>query len=171
MDSINYNLIYYELVNPIKKEHINKKLRKNGNLVKEWKKILRKYKIRLKLMENLDGGGYAEYYKRTIGVCLRNRDNDRIDYQDFLSIIIHEFAHFVNMYNNKYPKYHITTELEKPRLDDKKAMINTAYRAEKYTDRVAEDIMNKLYPNIEYVGEYTEQDRQWLLKGLKDEDF
>lgn len=127
--------------------------------IKEIKKLFKDNKIKCYFVKSLPYGfvGFAAWpnivwiYKKQTASGL-------------LSTAYHELCHILNYREGKYPIYHSKSGYRRNR----KGYIATAYRAELYTDKRAEKMMNQDYPDIMYVQSYrTEESRQLLLKHIK----
>jgi hypothetical protein len=87
--------------------------------------------------------------------------------QSFLSKAFHELAHLHCFENRKYVNYHSYRPLTDVQTNI--LAIKTAIRAEKYTDRVAQKLMNTYFPGIPYKKGYDKEGVQifrevWLDK-------
>jgi len=139
------------------------------------------YKNVLQLLKYYKVRGYFHYYngnreavpaESRINVGLRNEDgkkcNDTI--QSFLSGVCHELAHVLNYRNKKYYDYHnfhMNTRYTKKRVQN---WIRVGYKAERYTDKVGQELMRKHFPGIPYLKAYTKKDgHKWYKENyLKD---
>jgi len=163
---IDYNEIYNEQPKmKLTKGNCNHKITKNSHIYKEWKSILKWYNIKLKAFnDDADdaAGGWADERNRTIAVNMEGGTK-----QDFVSIVLHEFAHFLNSQNNKYGPYHKILEKKRWTPEERELVIRTAYKAEKYTDMIARKLMKVLYPDIKYIGGYDETHKKWLVDQMR----
>ena len=72
--------------------------------------------------------------------------------QDFLSAAFHELAHVLNYRNGKYMNYHGNRPMTD--IETNILAIKTAIRAEKYTDKVARELMRNYFPGVPYIQAY-----------------
>lgn len=80
------------------------------------------------------------------------------------SCFFHELAHTYNKYNNKFPYYHKYN----PHFFNQKEWANyfrTMKRAELYTEKVGEKLMNLFFPTIPFHYEYSKNnpDTDWQM--------
>lgn len=124
---------------------------KRKDLIKRLRQIGRQYRTKVRFVE-LEAGGTV-YRKPRLILIAKNwcRTNTKI-----ANIFFHELAHLINADTNKYPIYHKALYSH-----THKKFKATAWRAEKYTDKVAKKIQKEYFPKLSYSG-YRKSDRPWF---------
>mgnify|MGYP006267002755 CR=1 FL=1 len=81
----------------------------------------------------------------------------------FWSAIFHEMGHLYCQQNNIYRAYHVTALKEKLTAKEKRALVQTGWRAETYVDRWGAKEMSKYFPDLKYQPGYSlKEHKQWL---------
>jgi len=133
--------------------------------------LIKEYRGKLYLSTNLTSGAAGEVNLETR--CISIARTSLANRQIFWSIILHEVGHLYCIDNNRYPIFHKANR-ERLTARDKRALVLTAWRAEQYVDQWALRELEKLYPELEYLG-YDSSHKRWLHQNylcyFKDQRF
>lgn len=123
----------------------------------EIKELAKMYGVKVRFV-NIDTTGSCAYVENAIH--LTNKNISRVQ---LLSTFFHELGHIYCYLKGKYKQYHYSKSYKNLTKKEKKAIILTGYRAEKYVERFGENELKKLYPHLKYRDFYgTEYSRLWL---------
>ena len=108
-------------------------------------------------MKNLSCSGFYLPDDKSIHIKKSLSTNETI------SAIFHELGHNYCYENRIYPAYHNLKHDTNLTKKEKKALVLTAWKAEKYVDNWGQKEMKKHFPNINYIVAYrTKDDKKWL---------
>jgi predicted SprT family Zn-dependent metalloprotease len=105
------------------------------------------------------GGAWANYNKMFLSYKLLKTHNKH----QTISAFFHELAHIVAFRNNKFLEYH--TARMKHTYNQKMKILKTAYRAERYVDKLGKNLMKKEFPKYKYTAQYSyskKKHKKWL---------
>lgn len=148
------------------RKNIRKKRKLQKKLVKNLRELCKLYGVKLELhqgQELCNGGAIPLDNLIEMNVrCLRTtKATEELVY----SILFHEIAHCLNLRNKKYVAFHSIPARGFHNLTRKhlRSIINTALKAERYTDKVGKELMAKHCPDLEYQGFYGGAYGEWLI--------
>jgi hypothetical protein len=128
-----------------------------------------KYNVKVSI-KKLDSIAYGESCctnKRTINISSKVKNINK-----FVFCLFHEAGHFYCYDNHIYPAYHRCMATQFMTQKQKRALILTAWKAEKYVDNWANSEMKKYFPELDEMESYTENYKaifhsEWLYKHYK----
>ena len=126
---------------------------RNSNVVQAARDLLRTLGIKYTLVwEQKKYGGYAMcIYNRVIVTLIDRKTEKAKPIQQFLSAVCHEAAHILNHRSKKYFLYHNYNPNKKRTKAEARILLKTAWKAERYTDKVAKGLMKDFFPFIPYI--------------------
>lgn len=129
--------------------------------ITEARKIVKQYNVKLKVTSNYKSTGLvacvASFSNRKNLITI---NKNKASKSKFFSILFHELGHKHCSKNRIWSSYHVN-DIDKPGLTKKewKAFKITAYKAECWVDKWAENEMKKFFPNIKYQHVYLKGDK------------
>ena len=130
--------------------------------IKILRELAREYDVRIHITESYPDCGFARYWKNSITVS-RNQSAPNM-----FSTFFHEMGHIYCWNNSLWKSYHCNKPYEHLTKKEKKKLIMTALKAERWVDKWAKNEMKKHFPNIKYLPGYsTKEDGESFMKGIK----
>ena len=117
------------------------------------------YKVRVYFSKNLEERGIARFWARSVTISSK-QSSDKM-----LSIFFHELGHIHCWENSLWSGYHIDKPIFELSECEKRLILRTAVRAEKWIDKWARKEMAKHYPDLKYFATY---DNQETIKKFKE---
>ena len=141
-----------------------KPTKKNSDAVQVARGLFQALKIYYAFVwEQKEYGGLARSRDNFVVIILINKVTGKANsIQQFLSCVCHEAAHILNYRNKKFFLYHNNGNKKITRAEAR-ILLKTAWNAERYTDKVAKQLMKDFFPFIPYVMGYrkTPEMRKW----------
>lgn len=134
--------------------------------IKKLKNIFKDNRVKYSFIK--DGSGGTAYPKESF--IMVNVEESNVT--DIVSGSLHELSHVLLYRQGKYFTYHdVSRKSIKRRMTVKnkiklfKHLIKIGLRAEKFTDKFAQKLMAKYFPNMTYRNQYEEK---WQIKWYRD---
>ena len=140
-------------------------IKQTNNYAKQKVQELAKlYRVRVYFNKNLKSMGLARYWKRSMTI-LSNQDSEKI-----ISVFFHELGHIYCFNNSLWTSYHNNKLISEMTDRDKKLVVRTAVRAERWVDKWATKEMAKHFPKMNYYTNYNDAEViQSFKESIKEE--
>jgi len=90
------------------------------------------------------------------------------NYRLFLSYLFHELAHITCADSGLYHNYH---NVEPTNSKELQTFRRVAFKAERFVDKKAEELMSVYFPDIPFRENYTEDDKSWFYMMFLDKYY
>ena len=121
------------------------------NVEEKIKELAKSYRVRVYFSKKCSDRGVARFWRRSITI------NTNLNPIEKMSTFFHELGHIYCYDQGLWVNYHNDKPIEQLTDKEKRLIIRTAVRAEKWIDKWAEVEMKKSYPNLNYFTTYTER--------------
>jgi hypothetical protein len=127
-------------------------LKKQKEIVRQ---LAKNYNVRVRFAKSDE---YSGLYRPPNRIIINNSD------EHIILTFFHELGHHYCYQNNIFPVYHGRVAAGKATLS---AMASTAWRAEQWVDRWAKAECKQVFPELNWIAAYSEEDRKWLSEYAK----
>jgi len=135
------------------------RMRINKTLKKEIVALCKKYGVKYRIRLQNDSLADVNLNLVIIGYGFKSKTINRENFRQYmLSVTCHEICHILAAREGKFKIYHLDISSRAMSESELRATIQTGWRAEKYVDRRAKEILRANYPDLKYMG-YRQADK------------
>lgn len=135
--------------------------------IKDARDFLKTFGVRMHF-KPVCGGGQADYWNNLIEISPKKKRT----LHAFWGIVLHELWHCLCYQQGLYKNYHYDTNGRPKTKKELQRFRRIAYKAERFVDKKAKEMMNDYFPGMPYDYGYVDKaDKEWYYKNYLDKYY